>query len=243
MKKNHAGITLILILGAFVLGACGSSDGKATPTSTPWSVEAISTAAAQTVIAQLTLEAPTITPTPVFTNTPDVTATPTQLVPTATRPSPTAVNCANSIFVSDVSITDGTQMPAGMAFTKTWRVQNTGTCPWTTNFKLVFVSGDSMGAQTVNLASTVATGQKVDISVNMIVPNKSGKVEGIWGLMDDKGQRFGELVAVRITIGALSPTPTDSDTETPTQAITPASTATETSVSTETPTETATTTP
>jgi hypothetical protein len=237
MKKNYIGITMILIVGAFVLGACGSSAGKATPTptSTSLSVEAISTAAAQTVIAQLTLEAPTITPTPVFTNTPDVTATPTRLMPTATRPVPTAVNCANSLFVTDVNIPDGTQMPAGQAFTKTWRVQNTGTCPWTTNFKLVFVSGDAMGGQTVNLASTVATGQKVDISVNMIVPNKSGKVEGIWGLMDDKGQRFGELVAVRITIGAESPTPT--------QELTPVSTATETSVSTETPTETATATP
>ena len=92
-------------------------------------------------------------------------------------------------FISDVTIPDGTQMPVGTAFTKTWRVQNSGTCNWTTSFKLVFSYGEQMGGQTVSLASTVAPGQNVDISVDLKVPNKTGKLEGIWSLVDDKGQR------------------------------------------------------
>ena len=75
-------------------------------------------------------------------------------------------------------------------FTKTWRVQNTGTCPWTTNFKLVFVRGEAMSGQSLALSSVVATGQKVDISVNLKVPNKTGKLSGVWSLVDEKGQYF-----------------------------------------------------
>jgi hypothetical protein len=229
MQKHYFGITVILLVSAFVLGACGSKASDATPTSTPLSVEAISTAAAQTVIARLTLEAPTITPTPAFTNTPNVTATPT-LKATATKPAPTAASCSNMKFVSDVTVPDGTQMPVGQTFTKTWRVQNTGTCAWTTSYKLIFSYGDAMGGQTLNLASTVAAGASVDLSIAMKVPNKSGKLAGVWALADDKGQYFGPTLTVIINIGAVSPTPTGSVTETPTSESTsaPSSTPTET---------------
>jgi hypothetical protein len=237
MRKHHFRFTLILILSAFVLGACGSSASNATPTSTPLSVEAISTAAVQTAFARLTLEAPTITPTPAFTNTPNVTATPT-LKATATKPAPTPAGCANMKFISDVTIPDGTQMPAGQTFTKTWKVQNTGTCNWTTSFKLVFSYGDAMGGQTVSLASTVAPGQNVDISVAMKVPNKTGKLTGVWALEDDKSQPFGPLLTVVINIGTVSPTPTGSLTTTPTLEATAeaSSTPTEETTPTLTPT-------
>jgi hypothetical protein len=243
MQKHYFGITLILIVGAFVLGACGSSASKATPTPTPLSVEAISTFAVQTAFAQLTLEAPTITPTPAFTNTPNVTATPTLQKPTVTRPAPTPASCSNMKFVSDVNIPDGTQMPVNQAFTKTWRVQNSGTCTWTTSFKLVFSFGEAMSGQTVALAGAVPTGQTVDISVNLKVPNKAGKLTGVWVLQDDKGQPFGPTLTVVINVGAVSPTPTGSATVAPTQTLTPVSTETETPVPTETPTETFTATP
>jgi hypothetical protein len=146
-------------------------------------------------------------------------------------------------FVSDVTIPDGTQLPVNLEFTKTWKVQNAGTCAWATSFKLVFSSGEAMGGQTVTLANAVATGQSVDISVNLKVPNKSGKLTGIWVLEDDKGQPFGPTLTVVINVGAVSPTPTGSVTATPTQTLPPASTATQTPVPSETPTETAVATP
>jgi hypothetical protein len=237
MHKHSIGIALILILSALVLAACGPSASQETPTSTPLSVEAISTAAVQTAFAQLTLEAPTITPTPTFTNTPDVTATPT-LNATATKPAPTPAGCANMKFISDPTIPDGTQMPVGQAFTKTWRVQNTGTCDWTTSFKLVFSYGEAMGGQAVNMAGTVATGQNVDISVAMKVPNKTGKLTGVWSMMDDKNQPFGPLLTVVINVGTVSPTPTGGITETPTSESTAAASVTPAEAIT--PTETST---
>ncbi len=242
MKEHYFKIISIVIMSAFVLAACGSSASNATPTPTPLSVEAISTAAVQTAFAQLTLEAPTITPTPAFTNTPNVTATPTQQKPTATKPAPTAATCSNMKFVSDVTIPDGTQMPVNQTFTKTWKVQNSGTCAWTTSYKLVFSFGEVMGGQTVALASAVPTGQTVDISVNLKVPNKTGKLTGVWTLEDDKGQPFGPTLTVVINVGAVTPAATGSVTVAPTQTLTPVATET-VPVPTETPTETTTTTP
>lgn len=242
MKEHYFKIFSIVIVSAFVLAACGSSASKATPTATPLSVEAISTAAVQTAFAQLTLEAPTITPTPAFTNTPNVTATPTLQKPTATKPAPTAATCSNMKFVSDVTIPDGTQLPVNQAFTKTWKVQNSGTCAWTTSYKLVFSFGEAMSGQAVTLASAVPTGQTVDISVSLKVPNKTGKLTGVWTLEDDKGQPFGPTLTVVINVGAVTPSATGSVTVTPTQTLTPVSTETA-PVPTETPTETATTTP
>jgi hypothetical protein len=203
------------------------------------SVEAISTAAAQTVIAQLTQQAPTIQPTAVFTNTLASTATSAISQPTRTSVPPTSTNCANSIYISDVTIPDGTQMPVDQEFTKTWRVQNTGTCQWTTSFKLAFSYGEAMSGQAVSLPNSVATGQQVDISVKLKVPNKTGKLTGVWVLLDDKGEHFGALLTVVINVGAVSPTPTGSITATPTPTYTPGggstSTATNTPETTATP--------
>jgi hypothetical protein len=238
MNKHYFRFITIMIVGAFVLGACGSSASKATPTPTR-SVEEISTSAVSTAFAQLTLEAPTITPTPAFTDTPNVTATPTLQKPTATRPAPTPASCSNMKFVSDVTIPDGTQMAVNETFTKTWRVQNSGTCTWTTSYKLVFSYGEAMSGQTVALASAVAVGQTVDLSVNLKVPNKTGKLTGVWALEDDKGQPFGPTLTVVINVGTLTPTATGSATVAPTQTSAP----TETSVPTQAPTETSTSTP
>ena len=51
-------------------------------------------------------------------------------------------------FVKDVTIPDGTQLSAGEVFTKTWRLQNRGTCTWTPDYMLVYTSGDQMGSTT-----------------------------------------------------------------------------------------------
>jgi hypothetical protein len=236
MQKHYFYIAMLVALGAFVLSACGSAAGNTTPTSTPLSVEAISTAAAQTVFAQLTQQAPTTQPTAVFTNTLVMTATSAISQPSRTLALPTSANCANSKYVSDVTIPDGTQLPVNQEFTKTWRVQNTGTCQWTTSFKLTFSYGEGMGGQAVSLANSVATGQQVEISVKLKVPNKTGKLTGVWVLLDDKGQHFGELLTVVINVGAVSPTPTGSVTATPTQTFTPGGGSTSTPTATNTPT-------
>src|SRR5512135_2398123 len=102
MQKHSFWILSLVLVGALALSACGSKAAEATPTATPVDINAVYTQAAQTVIAQLTQQAPTITPTPIFTDTPNVTATPTLAQATATRVPATAASCANLLFIEDV---------------------------------------------------------------------------------------------------------------------------------------------
>jgi hypothetical protein len=238
MQKRTFYIPSLMLVCAFILGACGSKAAEATPTATPVDINAVYTQAAQTVIAQLTLEAPTITPTPAFTNTPLATATPAISQPTLTKIPPTAASCANMTFVSDVTIPDGQQMVAGQVFTKTWKVKNSGACTWTTSFKLAYVRGEAMNGQNAPLTIAVPTGQTVDISVTLTAPSKSGKLTGVWSLVDDKGAYFGPVLTVVINVGSLTPSPTGSVTATPTLTPNAGATATDTPVPTEAPTAT-----
>ena len=44
------------------------------------------------------------------------------------------------------TIPDGTIMQPGETFQKTWRLKNNGTCTWNSSYKIVYWSGDLMGA-------------------------------------------------------------------------------------------------
>lgn len=160
---------------------------------------ALMTQAAQTVVADLTRNAPTATLTATPTNTftpapptptPTVTNTPP---PTATfTPTPNPIPCNAAQFVSDVTIPDGTVFPPNARFTKVWRLRNAGTCSWTSQYALVFVSGERMGAPNVlGLAINVLPGQSVDLSVEQIAPNQAGTYRGNWMLRDPQGNLFG----------------------------------------------------
>jgi hypothetical protein len=101
-------------------------------------------------------------------------------------------HCDWAQYVSDVSVPDGASFSSGAAFTKTWRLLNIGTCTWTTSYKLIFDSGDQMGAPAaVNLPVEVPPGQMVDISVNMTAPLASGHYVGQWKLSNEAGIPFG----------------------------------------------------
>jgi photosystem II stability/assembly factor-like uncharacterized protein len=116
------------------------------------------------------------------------TATPLGQPPPTIQPS----GCDKAGFVADVTIQDGTVFAPGAAFTKTWRLKNVGSCIWTTSYKLVYYSGDQMSAPTsVNLPWGAASGQTVDITVNMVASTTAGKYRGFWILSNAGGQFFG----------------------------------------------------
>ncbi|MEW5828296.1 MAG: NBR1-Ig-like domain-containing protein, partial [Chloroflexota bacterium] len=131
---------------------------------------------------------PTATPSP----------TPTGPTPTPSNtPTPTATTdpgaCTNKVkFIADVNVPDGTVMTAGKTFTKTWRVQNAGTCTWTTSYALVFESGDQMnGAGSATLSAQVKPGQTVDLSIALTAPSANGTYRGNWMLANESGAHFG----------------------------------------------------
>jgi hypothetical protein len=101
--------------------------------------------------------------------------------------------CTNSIeFVEDLTVPDNTIFPPGAEFTKSWRLRNNGTCPWTTSYSLVSVGGDDIpGPQSVPFTEPVAPGQPVDVSVTLTAPAAPGTYRENWQISDANGQPFG----------------------------------------------------
>jgi hypothetical protein len=110
----------------------------------------------------------------------------------APTPASAATLCDAAQFVADVSIPDGTLMQAGQAFTKIWKIKNIGSCTWDTNYKVVFASGEAMGAVTSSaLANKVAPGQTLEITMNMTAPSVAGTYRGNWWFKNAAGTAFG----------------------------------------------------
>jgi Ig-like domain from next to BRCA1 gene len=201
-----------LVVGlALALGACNYPGPQATEP--PGDV--LGTSAAQTVAADLTEVAVASPPAPAPSDTPAPAAdTP---VPTNTQvpPSPTSgtAGCTDkATFVTDVTVPDNTYLDSGASFTKTWRLQNVGTCTWNTGYALVFDSGNAMGGPgSVSLPASVAPNATIDLSINLTAPTSNGNYKGNYKLRNDKGIVFGIGANADVAFWVLinvGPTPT-----------------------------------
>ena len=109
------------------------------------------------------------------------------------RPAAAMDTCTNlAQFVADVTIPDGTTVAPGATFTKTWRLQNAGTCTWSTSYAVQFVSGTNMAAsQTLPMPSSVAPGSTVDITTSMTAPAAAGHYRANYEIKNASGGLFG----------------------------------------------------
>jgi hypothetical protein len=145
-----------------------------------------------------------------------------------------------------MTIPDGTQLASGSSFTKTWKIQNSGTCTWTSDYKVVFSSGSIMDAGTPQFltVASVSPGGSVDIAIEMVAPESTGQHIGYWRMQNASGIGFGDIFYVDImvveTTETQTPTTTSSDLmSTPTSTNSPTQEAT-TATPTDTPTPTGT---
>jgi hypothetical protein len=208
--KRKVFVTAILI--AILITACGAPSTQSQE-STP-DVAAIRTSAAGTVVSQFTLTAAAFTDTPasapateppateVATQAPAVTTTATtQPVAQVTNAQGTTVALCDSLtFVADVNVPDGTNMSPGQDFTKTWRVKNSGSCPWGAGYKLIYSYGDKMSGQAQPLTQVVQPGQEVEISVQFTTPNTANQYVSAWQMSNPKGTTFGPAIFVKIIV-------------------------------------------
>jgi Ig-like domain from next to BRCA1 gene len=197
--KLHTLLTISLfVLVTLSLVACSL---PSTEVSTP-DPGLVFTQAAQTAAALPTTIPPSPAPTIAITQFPPtatIEASPTSTstsLPTATptiSPTPDQATCTDTAkFVSDVTIPDNTELLPGEEFVKTWRLQNTGTCTWTSQYALIFVSGDQMnGISPLPLTGSTAPGSIVDLSVNLKAPGTIGTYRGDWQLRNATGASFG----------------------------------------------------
>jgi hypothetical protein len=207
MKKRFYLSVIALLIGAMACNLPGAA--TPTPDSGP---DAAFTFAAQTVEAELTrvaLAQPT-TPVPAVTETATPQPTATASRTPALSPTPTPIPCNAVSFVQDVTIPDGASIVTGAAFTKTWRLRNTGSCTWNTSYSLVFDRGDKMsGPDAQPLLGSVAPGATADISVSLTAPASAGNYRGYWRLRDGAGVLFGlSTGSFWVDIKAVAPSPT-----------------------------------
>ncbi len=160
---------------------------------------------------------------------PTPTAQPTivQVKPTDT-PAPTNTpgvqGCSDgSEYVTDVTIPDNTVFAPGQAFTKTWRLKNSGTCTWVSAYSLAFAGGDQMGGPaSVAISGNVAPGSLYEVSVNLVAPATPGTYKGSWRLKNATGSFFGTTPFVQIVVAAPTATATNTSAPpTPTATFTP----------------------
>ena len=124
-----------------------------------------------------------------FTSTPTITNTPG---PTAT-PSATAAPCYAMRFVFDETVPDGTRFDPGEHFQKVWRLQNVGTCEWSTGeYQLRFVSGNRMsGSDPLVINFGVQPGAYANFGINFVAPTTPGDYRGYWILETTNGETIG----------------------------------------------------
>lgn len=139
-------------------------------------------------------------------------ATATPAAPTVPAATPTAnpalASCSYAMaYVTDLSIPDGQPISAGAGFTKSWRIKNTGSCAWTTDFYFGFVSGSQMSGANWYMPTAVYPGNTVDISIPMVAPSAAGTYQGNWQLMTPQGKGIGYQLWVQIVVQGAYSTP------------------------------------
>ncbi len=183
----------ILIFLSIIVSACNASN-RGTPTQPPLPTNTSPALPTRTPGVVILSPVPSTTqPTSTSAPTATATGTPTPAY-TATSPAtPTSATCTDQgKFVEDVTIPDGTQVLPGQEFIKTWRLQNTGTCTWNSQYSIVFVDGDQMGGTTpLPLSGSVAPNATVDLSVSLKAPGTVGSYRGDWKLKNASGTVFG----------------------------------------------------
>jgi hypothetical protein len=205
--KTGIKLTLVWLLLSLAFAACSSAEDEASPTPEP---EAVLTAAAQTAAAQLTEQAQ-----PQQTST--VPPPPEEVLPSATaegpiltaeppgsgtsQPTPITGGIDQAEFWADVTIPDGTDFNPEEAFTKVWKLRNSGTNTWTPEYSLAFFGGDQMSAPAaVSISGNVPPGETTDVSVDMLAPEANGSYTGFWKMRDPAGEFFEYAVFVQIDV-------------------------------------------
>ena len=226
--KSHLWLTAAILL-AVGLASCNA--GKVPEPTTD--VNAVYTSVASTMIAQLNdqltqtaqavpppaglagpTELSTLPPLPTLsieaTLTPfgtlNVTGSPTLVTvftPAGTLSS-TAVGCADSLLIGDITVPDGTVEKPGTVFQKIWRMKNSGTCKWGTGFKFAFAYGGSRfggGDLTINQSNDfVPVGGTKDFGVKLTAPTVPNTYSGCWKMQTDQGYWFGQAACVTFKV-------------------------------------------
>ena len=207
LRKRISNLAIFIV---FLLSACSTKN-----ISTPSSIDPLNSLQSETVETStpepvLATSAPEPSETPTSESIPttkpvatfsDLPATPTAGIATE----PTCINRAT--LVRHLSFADDSKIQTGLFFNKIWRIQNSGSCTWTSAYKFVFDSGERMEAPGESpLPRDVPPGDTIDIQIIMRSPDVANTYIGNWMLRDPNGLLFGigengdQPIAIKIVV-------------------------------------------
>ena len=113
-----------------------------------------------------------------------------------------AMTCQNDSALGSEGVGPGTlQVAPDTLFRATWRIRNTGTCPWDASYRFGFLGGERLsGPRSLTLGESVAPGREVELSVNLIAPDVAGTYQAQWRLSGPDGTPFGAEATVDIVV-------------------------------------------
>jgi len=164
---------------------------------------------------------PTKTITPYPTNTPTIKVTAISLTPTNTKivssNTTTATNtCINKAeLIRSLTLNDYVSLTPNSLYAKVWEVMNTGTCTWTSDYRVVFDSGDPFfESSDIFIPTEVNPGETVEIRYNFYAPSDAKIYEGYWIFQDPQKNNFGlggnfddKLHFIFVIENKINPTP------------------------------------
>jgi hypothetical protein len=206
-------IAAALIMVAIIIG-CSAPQAAILPTATSVptiDIPGLHTQVAQTVIAELTVQAalnpsPTLVPKNIPTDTaPSQAPSPTNIPAVTIPPLPTIKPPATAVPVWNVQPTftktpytdactllstdpeDGKVMSSGEEFVASWVVKNTGMRPWNTRFYFKKLKGTLGNNGVIYLSGPVDKGSEYNLRITMVSPTQTGVYNGTYRLINDDG--------------------------------------------------------
>lgn len=132
------------------------------------------------------------------------------LVPTISAGSigGTKNGCNDGQFESEDGVTDGTVLAPEAKFKKSWDIKNIGTCAWDEGYSFTFMpdlstpgfTGYSILLRKDKPEDHTKPNSSQNFVLKLTAPKAKGDYIGYWKLKDDKGNFFGPLVFLKITV-------------------------------------------
>lgn len=147
-----------------------------------------------------TAQAPLIEPAFIITPTQPSSQVQVFTLPTIV-PTVNPATCVNNLtFVEDITIPDNSFAAFGAVIDKQWRVENSGTCNWTSEYRLRHTGGASLGAPEEIALYPARSGTQPILQINFTAPFEDGVYESAWQAFDPNGLAFGDLIYIRILV-------------------------------------------
>jgi hypothetical protein len=161
---------------------------------------ACSPASTATPFRPPTLPAPLIEPTLIINPTKAIVVVQSTPLPTILA-TVDAEQCSNNLtFVEDITISDNSFITVGATIDKQWRVENSGTCHWSSEYRLKHIGGAIFDAPEEIALYPARAGTQATIQILFTAPFTDGVYESAWQAHDPDGIAFGDPIYLRVVV-------------------------------------------